>query len=177
MKRLCYLIIVYAVAQGFSCLAQVMPKVLPSNEEFPKVGTLPQLKAQEEVAEFPEGALTDSFGLPMYPPKQDDKTISLEDEELPLGELGKIVNKLPIYGVLAGQEVLIGTYPIPLGATFNVRINESESALFLVRSISNSEVVFGWSKDTSTYTYRLPTTASADINVQDTLPGMPGTQP
>lgn len=143
----------------------------PSEFNLVQIDTmpLPELKRQVSVARLPSNALMDAFGLPMFVPIEKTRKGKFP-ADIRGGEIGRIVNRISINGVLPNHEVIIETYIVPLGSSFAVKIKEKEIILLHVQEVTDMYIDFGWSKDDAIYRYMLPEKEDKDIYIEDVTP-------
>lgn len=121
---------------------------------------LPRLKEQDDVCRLSPDALTDAFGLPIFVKVSNEE---IQDDALAGGEIGRIVNKLNIQGILPGQEALIESFVVPMGGSFAVKVKDNEVVLLHIQEITDQSITFGWAKDDTTYQYRVPKKSGEDV--------------
>ncbi|MFZ5806002.1 MAG: hypothetical protein ACOY3I_02165 [Verrucomicrobiota bacterium] len=164
MKRLSSRFLLLILGWSSLAFAELPQKLLPdqgNNVVALDTRPLPKLREQPDVIRLPMETLTDAFGLPVFV-AVDDEASKQQEDILAGGEIGRIINKLNIQGILPGQEVLIETFVVPMGGSFAVKVKDNEVMLLHVQEISNRFIIFGWAKDDSIYRYRIPKRTEED---------------
>lgn len=151
---------------GASAYSQLSKNMLPGNGkdivELDKT-PLPDLKKQPTVGRLSPDSLTDAFGFPIFVEIKEDNSTEQEEDLLAGGEIGRLVNKLNIQGLLPGQEALIESFVVPMGGAFAVKVKDNEVVLLHIIEITDTSITFGWAKDDTTYRYRIRSKTGDDV--------------